>query len=411
MLVEFRLPDVGEGLHEAEVIRWLVAQGQTVAEDQPLLEVQTDKAAVELPSPSAGVIRSLHAADGEVVRVGSVLVTIESDAQGAESAVAPITALPQRTQMGPERGKGRWAPATPSTRRLARELGVDVNGVAGTGPSGRVTDDDVREVANQRSERTAGGATVTPATAVPAYSPADPAPVISKMDRRVPLRGIRAIISRHMVKAKATIPHAAVMEEADLSALVALRNEARADQPDLKLSYLPFVVKAVARTLEQFPEFNAQVSPEGDELILRGGIHIGFAAATTDGLLVPVIKDVNHKSITRIAEEIADLAERSRSRQIRPDEIAGSTFTISNIGSIGGLLSVPIINHPEVAILSVHKVQERPVGRDGQIVLRPMTYLTLAFDHRVIDGDAATRFIMQIVRYLEQPTRLLMEMI
>lgn len=401
----FKLPDVGEGLHEAEIIRWMISEGEQIAADQPMVEVQTDKAAVELTSPVAGTVVRLNGAAGDLIRVGSVIVEIET------GSVTTIGVTPSRAHPG----MGRWAPATPSTRRLARELGVDVNALRGTGPAGRVTDEDVRLAASPVSTPVA-----TPDSAdilVPAGGPATkttlplPPAGAPRPDQRLPLRGVRAVIARRMTAAKQTIPHAAAIEEVDMGAIMAMREELKAAHPDLKLSYLPFLVKAAARALHRCPALNARLDDAAGEIVLRGEVNIGIATATEEGLLVPVVRDADRKSILTIAAEISDLAARGRTRKLKPEELSGSTFTITNIGALGGLLSVPIINHPEVAILGFHRIQERPVGRDGQIVLRPMSYLTLAFDHRVADGDLATSFLTLLTRYLEQPSRLLAEMI
>ncbi|BDG59048.1 dihydrolipoamide acetyltransferase family protein [Caldinitratiruptor microaerophilus] len=455
-MFEFRLPDIGEGLHEAEIVRWLVRPGDRVTEDQAVLEVQTDKATVELSSPVAGVIGELRAQEGEVVRVGSVLFTVLQDGDEPGSspdggAVAPVPngvtqvsppAPGETREAGPRRGKGRWAPATPSTRRLARALGVDVNALQGTGPGGRVTDEDVRRAALAVEAAARGGATAHGA-ALPAASfqgtggqadvglraAAPPPQRVSSAggatapapspapdgqppgDERVPLRGIRRAIAQHMVRAKTLAPHAAAIDEADMENLIALRQTVNDADPARRMTYLPFIVKAVAVALRAFPHLNAHMDEEAQEIILRKSVHMGIATATADGLLVPVIRDVDRKSIRQIADELADLTSRARSRRLRPEELSGSTFTITNIGSVGSLLSVPIINHPEVAILGVHTIQARPVVRQDELVIRRMAYLCLSFDHRVIDGDVAARFLRHVIGYLEEPSRLLVEMV
>lgn len=455
-MFEFRLPDIGEGLHEAEIVRWLVRPGDRVAEDQPVLEVQTDKATVELSSPVAGIIRELRAQEGEVVRVGSVLFTVLQDgdtpvpspdrdatSQLSDEATKVLSPAQGDTrETGPRRGKGRWAPATPSTRRLARALGVDVNALQGTGPGGRVTDEDVRRAAMAVEAATRGeptapgvGAPTAPGQsgagqpddrvlavrplAQQAHSVGEsPVPAPRRVldgqpagDERVPLRGIRRAIAQHMVRAKTLVPHAAAIDEADMENLIALRQTVNDSDPERRVTYLPFIVKAVAVALRAFPYLNAHMDEEAQEIILRKSVHMGIATATTEGLLVPVIRDVERKSIREIADELADLTNRARSRRLRPEELSGSTFTITNIGSVGSLLSIPIINHPEVAILGVHTIQARPVVRRDELVVRRMAYLSLAFDHRVIDGDVAARFLRHVIGYLEQPSRLLVEMV
>ena len=312
--------------------------------------------------------------------------------------------------------QGRWAPAAPSTRRLARELGIDVNALSGTGRDGRVTDDDVRAAAARAAGVPAVAApapSVASAAAAPAPAPR-PAPVpvaapAAGTDTRVPLRGIRRTIAEHMVRSVQHVPHAVVVDEADFSALVALRGELAEDGK--KVTYLPLIIKAVVAALKEFPYLNARLDDQAQEIVLRGDYNIGVAVATEAGLVVPVVKQAERKSVLQLAADVAALSGKAREGKLAPADFQGGTFTISNIGAFGGLMSAPIINHPEVAILGVHKVQERPVGRDGQIVLRPMCYLSLSFDHRVIDGDLATRFVSRIIQLLERPSRLLAELI
>ena len=424
-MFEFRLPDVGEGLHEAEIVRWRVVEGETVREDQPFVDIQTDKAVVELTLPRAGVIHKLQGREGEVVKVGAVLVSIAEAGEAAPGPAAPPPAARAQAAAAPSPvilvrsegpRQGRWAPAAPSTRRLARELGIDVNALSGTGRDGRVTDDDVRAAAARAAGVPAVAApapSVASAAAAPAPAPRPaPAPVAAPAagtDTRVPLRGIRRTIAEHMVRSAQLVPHAVVVDEADFSALVALRGELAEDGK--KVTYLPLIIKAVVAALKEFPYLNARLDDQAQEIVLRGDYNIGVAVATEAGLVVPVVKQAERKSVLQLAADVAALSGKAREGKLAPADFQGGTFTISNIGAFGGLMSAPIINHPEVAILGVHKVQERPVGRDGQIVLRPMCYLSLSFDHRVIDGDLATRFVSRIIQLLERPSRLLAELI
>ncbi|ADU51780.1 catalytic domain-containing protein of components of various dehydrogenase complexes [Thermaerobacter marianensis DSM 12885] len=496
MAYEFRLPDVGEGIHEGEIVRWLVKPGDRVREDQPLVEVQTDKATVEIPSPVAGVVRELRANEGDVVQVGSVIVVIDTEAGAEEPAAAgappapagaPVTAVGTGATEGTggvaaahpaavaapaggagESPAGRRVLATPATRRLARELGVDIRLVPGTGPAGRVTAEDVRAFAARQAAGTAGSAPAAaagvaqpaaPAGPVPATGPAAPAPAVAAPapvtavpaagpaaapaaaaagssapagptvptvpgapaapavppggEQRVPLRGLRKRIAEKMVQSKSTAPHVTHVEEVDVTELVELRRKALplAEQRGIKLTYLPFIAKAVVAALQQFPVFNASLDDERQEIVLKGYYHIGVATATDEGLIVPVVRDVDRKSIFQLAREIAALTEAARARRIALDDVRGSTFTITNVGAMGGgVWSTPIINYPEVAILGVHKFRETPVVRDGQIVVRTMTYLALSFDHRVADGADAVRFVNRIKAYLEQPSLLFLEM-
>lgn len=366
MAFEFRLPDLGEGIHEAEVRRWLVAEGQTVREDQPLVEVETDKAVVEIPSPVAGTVLRHGAGEAQVVAVGSVLVTIET-AQAATASVPPAGEEPLGIV-------GFVAPpaslqATPVARRVAKELGVEITQVTGTGPGGRITEDDVR-----------------------AHAGRGPA------EERVPLRGLRKRIAERMVQSAFTAPHVTAMEEADVTTLAALRERA---QP--RLTFLPFIVKAVVAALRDNPFLNASIDVDAGVIILKRYYHIGIATAAEDGLLVPVIRDADRKDLWEIARELTRLTEAARTRAIGHDDLHGSTFTISNYGAFGGLFGTPIINPPEVAILGIGRVQDKPVVRDGQIVVRKLMGVSLSFDHRVVDGEGAGRFLRQVIERLEAP--------
>jgi len=438
MAFEFRLPDVGEGLHEAELIRWLVKEGDTVTEDQPIMEVQTDKAAVEITSPVSGKVVKLLGQPGDILKVHSVVVIFDDGKGGAlptadqvaagvaaaapggqqpqaqAEAVAPAAAAvaaPAAATAPDGAAEPRRALATPATRKLARELGVDINQVPGTGPGGRVTSDDVRAFA-ARGAAPAEAQAAIPAR--PAEAPsAQPAAAVAAgpADERIPLRGIRKVIADRMVKSKYTAPHVTVVDEVDMTDLLAFRAQAKelAAQKGIKLSFMPFIIKAVVVALKEFPYLNAMIDDEAQEIVLRKSYHIGFALDTEAGLLVPVIKDADRKSVFAIAAEMNDLIERGRQGKLQPDEMRGSTFTISNQGSIGGLFFTPVINHPEVAILGVGKTMDRPVVRDGEIVVRKMAYLALSFDHRLIDGGMATRFVNRLVELLSNPTLLMME--
>ncbi|HEX6988241.1 MAG TPA: dihydrolipoamide acetyltransferase family protein [Bacillota bacterium] len=459
MAFEFKLPDVGEGIHEGEIVRWLVAEGDQVAEDQPLVEVQTDKAVVEIPSPVQGSVLKLHYKEGDVVDVGSVIITIgtageapavdgaqapteaaapstgsaavaasyragsegSTTAPAAAPAAAPADQAPAPAAGGPN-GRRR-ALATPATRRLARELGVDINRVQGTGPGGRVTDDDVRAFAEGRQPAAAGPAAPQPIAPAPAATAPEgprPAPALQPVivtgetpEERIPLRGLRRTIAERMVKSMYTAPHVTHMDEVDVTELVALRRKARAaaEARGVKLTYLPFIAKALIAALREFPYLNATLDDERQEIVLKRYYHIGIATDTDDGLIVPVVKHADRKSILQIAAEIEFLADRARQRKVDVDDLRGGTFTITNIGALGGIFSTPVINHPEVAILGVHKIQEKPVVRDGEIVVRSILPLALSFDHRVVDGAYAARFLNRVMAYLEQPDLLFMEMV
>jgi pyruvate/2-oxoglutarate dehydrogenase complex dihydrolipoamide acyltransferase (E2) component len=350
---EFKLPDLGEGLTEGEIARWLVAEGQEIAEDDPLVEIQTDKTTVEIPSPAAGKVAQILVAEGDVVPVGTVLVVI---GDGSEPAT------PRGQTPGPvPAGRVR---ATPLVRKVAQELGIDLAGLEGTGPQGRVTEEDVRAAA------TAGGQT--------------PGPVPE--GRREPLRGVRRLVAEHMTRAHREVPPVTWVEEADFGNV------------DLK-RLVPVVLKAVAATLQEFPELNARL--EGDEIVYLDRYDLGVAVQTEQGLVVPVVRGCDQASLDELEAEVARLAESARSGSLKPEELRGSTFTVTSAGKLGGLLTTPLVNHPEVAILSIGRVAERPVVRDGEIVTRPTGYVSITFDHRVVDGARAAEFGLAVIRRLE----------
>ena len=378
MAFEFRLPDLGEGIHEAEVRRWLVAEGQPVREDQPLVEVETDKAVVEIPSPVAGTVLRQGAGEGEVVTVGSVLVTIETSQTATASIPTVHTAERAAPAEEPLGIVGFVAPqpglqATPIARRVAKELGIEITQVKGTGPGGRITEEDVR-----------------------VHTTRGPA------EERVPLRGLRKRIAERMVQSAFTAPHVTAMEEADVTNLVAVREQAQqgAEAKGIRLTFLPFIVQAVVAALQDNPFLNASLDPEAGVIVLKRYYHIGIATAAEDGLLVPVIRDADKKDLWEIARELARLTEAARTRTIGHDDLHGSTFTISNYGAFGGLFGTPIINPPEVAILGVGRIQDKPVVRDGQIVIRKLMGVSLSFDHRVVDGEGAGRFLSRVLELL-----------
>jgi pyruvate dehydrogenase E2 component (dihydrolipoamide acetyltransferase) len=345
---EFKLPDLGEGLTEGEIARWLVAVGQDVAEDDPLVEIQTDKTTVEIPSPAAGTVTSILVEEGNVVPVGTVLVVIGGEPDGEQPAVAPTR------QAKPEAAKGR---ATPLVRKIAQELGVDLDSVTGTGPQGRITEEDVRGAA--------GG---------------------SGDGRREPLRGIRRVIAEHMSRAHREVPPVTWVEECDFSRI------------DLKL-LVPTVLKAVAGALQEFPELNARL--ERDAIVFLDRYDIGVAVQTDQGLVVPVVRDCTTRSIDELASDVAHLADKARAGTLKPEELRGSTFTVSSAGKLGGLLQTPIVNYPEVAILSIGRIAERPVVRGGEVVPAQIGYISLTFDHRVVDGARAAEFGLNVIRRLQ----------
>jgi pyruvate dehydrogenase E2 component (dihydrolipoamide acetyltransferase) len=423
-MFEFRLPDIGEGVVEGEVVKWHVKQGDTVSEDQPMVEVMTDKATVEIPSPKAGVIKEIRALEGKLCAVGAVMVVIEES--GSSAAKLPPTAKEERqfldktaksepasvsaqtsNVISMQRATGGKVLATPATRKLARDLGVDLALVRATGPNGRVTIDDLRAAGN------GGGACGASAHAATARAYAPMPTHADATDERVPFRGVRKKIAENMHRSRQTAAHFTYVEECDMTELMALRKraKARAEERGIKLSFLPFVIKAVCAGLKKFPIVNATLDEAKQEIVLRKRYHVGVAAATADGLIVPVVKDADHKSLFEIARSLDELSEKTRSGKATRDDLTGSTFTISSLGTLGGVLATPIINYPEVAILGVHKIKPTPVVRDGEIVIREMMNLSISLDHRVVDGYEGAQFLQHVISLLEDPTLMFMEMV
>ena len=359
MAYEFKLPDLGEGLTEGEIARWLVAEGQQVAEDEPLVEIQTDKTTVEIPSPAAGTVLRILVAEGEVAPVGAVLVVIGGQGENAapaapspaqESVAPPTGASPSRAADGNVR-------ATPLVRRIAQELGVDLAAVTGRGPGGRVTEDDVRAAAAGPAE-----------------------------GRRVPLRGVRRRIVEHLATAHREIPAVTFVEECDFT--------------DVDLARLvPLTLRASALALKEFPELNARL--EGDQIVYLDRYDLGLAVQTDQGLVVPVVRNCDSASLDQLAEEAQRLADAARAGTLAPEELRGSTFTVTSAGKLGGLFVTPLINHPEVAILGVHRIGERPVVREGEVVVRRIGHVSVTFDHRVVDGARAAAFCLDVIGRLE----------
>ncbi|HST17018.1 MAG TPA: dihydrolipoamide acetyltransferase family protein [Gaiellaceae bacterium] len=352
MAYEFKLPDLGEGLTEGEVARWLVAEGDEVAEDDPLVEIQTDKTTVEIPSPAAGPVSRILVAAGEVVPVGTVLVVIGGVDGGAPAPAAAAAASEQAGRVQ----------ATPLVRRIASELGVDLESVPPTGPGGRITESDVRAAAGTSGTAPEG--------------------------RREPLRGVRRQIAQHLARAHAEIPAVTFVEECDFTGV------------DLSL-LLPLVLRATAHSLREFPELNARL--EGDEIVYLDRYDLGVAVQTDDGLVVPVVRGCDTRPVEELRADVDALAEKARAGTLAPEELRGSTFTVTSAGKLAGLFVTPLINHPEAGILGVHRIGPRPVVRDGEIVVRSVGNVSVTFDHRVVDGARAAAFTLAVIARLEQP--------
>jgi pyruvate dehydrogenase E2 component (dihydrolipoamide acetyltransferase) len=434
---EFRLPDLGEGMHEAEIRRWLVKPGDSVKLDQPMLEVETDKAVVEIPAPVSGRVAEIKVPEGKVAQLGEVLVTFENGAtassspsasvsvqRGVQSDVAAVSASSAGSN-----GSGGSATATrprvlaaPAVRKRAFELGIDLAQVPASHPSGRVTMDDLEKFAQQA--KAAPTQSVQAAQAVPAVMPvqtngtgAAPAPTkppeAGAQEERQALTGLRRRIAERMERSWRTIPHAVAFDELDGSALVALRQQLKpvAEQRGVRLTYMPLLVKLLIPVLKEYPIFNASFDEEQRAIIYKRVYHIGIAVDAPEGLLVPVIRDADRLSIIEIAQRMEHLIAGAQKRSLTIPEVTGSTFTLNNIGGFGGSSGVPIINYPEAAILAVGRLQEKAVVVNGSIVVRSIMPLTLSFDHRLIDGGAAGRFLARFKALAEHPQQLMLDMI
>jgi 2-oxoisovalerate dehydrogenase E2 component (dihydrolipoyl transacylase) len=410
--MDFALPEIGEGVYEAELIRWLVEGGTAVKRGQPLAEVMTDKATMEVPSPFTGTITALRAQPGQQIKVGQTLLTYESTAPATKPA-APVAVgktpaaektarapVPMATNNnGPVRAEaaGRLpVKAAPSVRQLARKLGIDLTAIHGSGPEGRILIEDL-----------------TPRIQSPAVqaAPAETPPDYGKPGTRIKLQGLRRTIAQRMALSKKTIPHYSYVDECDATDLVRLRDGLRDSyaRAGVKLTYLPFFIKAVVAALKEVPIVNSSLDEESGEIVLHDRYHIGIAVATPAGLMVPVVRDADQKDIGVIAREIERLSSAARAGKARREDLLGSTFTITSVGNFGGLIATPVINPPEVAILAIGKIVKRPVyDAAGQIRPADMVYLSLSFDHRVVDGAIGAVFGNAIVRQLQNPAALLL---
>ena len=409
-LFEFQLPDIGEGVVEGEIVKWLVKPGDVVKEDQPLLEVMTDKATVTIPSPKAGKVIKTHGNEGELAKVHKPLVDLEITGNGAPAgkpqgngAVKPAAAAPAPVAATPS--SNDKVLATPVTRRMASEHGIDLAKVSGTGPQGRVLKTDVEAFLSSGSPQKAV-APVAAKTWAPLAS--------SAVDQRIPIRGLRKKIAEKMVKSKFTAPHYTFVEEVDATALIALRtrlNESLAKE-NVKLSFLPFFVKAAVAAFRKFPQVNANMDEAAQDLIVRGDFNIGIAAMTEQGLTVPVVRHADRLSLRTLGNEISRLGTAARDQRLKLEELTGGSFTITSLGQTGGLFATPIINHPEVAIMGIHRLRKRPmVTDDDQIVIKPIMLFSFAFDHRVIDGATGAEFAYEVIKFIEQPELLLVDMV
>ncbi|MFP4612639.1 MAG: dihydrolipoamide acetyltransferase family protein [Spirochaetaceae bacterium] len=454
----FKFPDIGEGITEGKIVEWRVQKGQAVQTGDPLVEMETDKVVTDIPSPRDGTIAALYGSEGDTVNVGDPLVELEIEGVSAEEAQkmaeerpAPPSTEPvdeagsgvvgtievagegaylpasdegisrsERTESGRPRGK---AAATPVARAVARSLGVDINSVHGTGPAGRVTKEDVRRHAESvgRGEASLGSpapadrtrtAEGTPQGSEGAHGAGTEAGTEEPEAEYVPLSNVRKTIARHMVESKHNAAHMSVTEEAEITELVALRGRHKQRFADrgIRLTYLPFVLKALAMALKRHPGLNAQMDLEHDRIIRHHRYHIGIAVDTADGLLVPVVRDVDRRRLSDIAADIEDLAARGREKKLALEELRGGTFSVTSFGSIGGLFAAPVINYPEAGILGIGRIHKRPiVTEDDEIAIGTIMPLSLSVDHRIVDGGEATRFLKLIVEFLEDPASMFID--
>lgn len=437
MSFQFKLPDIGEGIHEGEIVKWFVKAGDKVQEDDVLCEVQNDKAVVEIPSPVAGTVEEVLVGEGTVATVGQVLITF--DAPGYENLKfkgddhaeeAPKEEAPQApaaeasttnngvAETQPAVDPNRRIVAMPSVRKYAREKGVNITLVAGSGKNGRVVKEDIEAYLNGGAAPVAAEATPAAATegakeTVQETAKTAPTPIPQGQypETREKMSGIRKAIAKAMVNSKHTAPHVTLMDEIDVAKLVAHRKKYKdvAANKGIKLTFLPYVVKALTSALREFPALNTSIDDATSEIIHKHYYNIGIAADTEKGLLVPVVKDADRKSLFTISNDINELAGKARDGKLAPDEMKGASCTITNIGSAGGQWFTPVINHPEVAILGIGRIAEKAIVVNGEIVAAPVLALSLSFDHRMIDGATAQHALNHIKRLLNDPELLLME--
>lgn len=427
---KFKLPDIGEGIHEGEIVKWFIKPGDKVQEDDVLCEVQNDKAVVEIPSPVAGTVQEVLVAEGTVAVVGDILVTF--DAPGYENLsfkgdheeeVQEAQEAPKEESVSVPEAKeiettapSKRVIAMPSVRKYAREKGVNISEIVGSGENGRVLKEDIERFLTKGSEEVNKEEEIVSKTAevdVEAETKAT-VPVVLEgeyPETREKMSGIRKAIAKAMVNSKHTAPHVTLMDEIDVTKLVAHRQKFKgiAAEKGIKLTFLPYVVKALTSALREYPVLNTSIDDENSEIVQKHYYNIGIAADTEKGLLVPVVKNADRKSVFSISNEINELASKAREGKLAPNEMKGASCTITNIGSAGGQWFTPVINHPEVAILGIGRISEKAIVRDGEIVAAPVLALSLSFDHRIIDGVTAQNALNHIKRLLNDPELLLME--
>ncbi|WP_407268148.1 dihydrolipoamide acetyltransferase family protein [Radiobacillus sp. PE A8.2] len=432
MAFEFKLPDIGEGIHEGEIVKWFVKPGDEIKEDDVLCEVQNDKAVVEIPSPVEGTVKEVHFDEGAVATVGQTIISIDAegyeDAGGSEEEPAKEeepkkeekseakTETPAAEQSGAapqksEEDSNARVIAMPSVRKYARDKDVNISNVQGSGKNGRVIKEDIDSFLSGDQPVAETEAQAEQQSEAPAAAKEQAVPAGQYPETREKMSGIRKAIAKAMVNSKTKAPHVTLHDEIDVTELVAHRKKfkAVAAEKEIKLTYLPYVVKALVSALKEYPILNASIDDATDEIVQKHYYNIGIAADTEKGLLVPVVKDADKKSIFGISQEINELATKARDGKLSSDEMKGASSTISNIGSAGGQWFTPVLNYPEAAILGIGRIGEKPVVRDGEIVVAPVLALSLSFDHRIVDGATAQMAMNQIKRLLNDPQLIMME--
>jgi len=407
MTYQFKLPDIGEGVAEGEILKWMANVGDQIKEDQPLVEIMTDKVNVQIPAPRTGKVLQILAKEGDVAKVGQTIMIIDDGSGDALPIGGPASPEPVQAAAPPlpqQAATSQSVLATPATRRLARELGIDISLVKGSGAQGRITDEDVK--------RFASGSSKTPST-VTVQAPLPPTHGAGPREELVPLRGVRKTISERMLKSLQTTAQVTHVDEADMTEVVLLREafKGSAEKRGVHLTFIPFIIKALVPALKEFPYVNSSLDEQSGNIVLKKYYNVGIATDTEQGLVVPVVRDVDRKDIFELAGEIETLADKARKAQLTLDEVRGGTFTITNVGAIGGLFATPIVNVPEVAILGLHKITKRPVVRDGKVEIRDTTYFSLSFDHRVVDGAYAARFTSRVIEIVQDTKKLLSEVL
>lgn len=428
MIREFKFPDIGEGIHEGILLKWHVKVGDRIKAGDPLAEVETDKVNAELPSPYGGKVSELLASVGGTIHVGQVIIKIDDQsaqnlqniqpeskievveeenagvvgALEASSEVIP-SSIEGRKNLVPQTEIRKKVLATPVARKMAYDLGVDIHGIKGTGPGGRIMKEDIRMALEAKKNQ------LHPIEVEEAAKAVDVIQSRSGSIERVPLSMMRKTIAKKMTQSKYTAPHATAMDEADVTELVNFRNQIKGkfvEDYGVSITFMPFIMKAVYLALKENEKLNSSYDEEQQELLLKRFYHLGIAVDTEEGLMVPVIQDVDRKSIFELGQALEDLSLRARTKKVKLEELKGSTFSITNYGAVGSTFGVPVINYPEVAIIGIGKIEKKPVVREDEIVLRYMMPLSLSFDHRIVDGGDAGRFINAVKKYLSDPYKL-----